>query len=109
MGRGNALQAREKIPTIGKELGMAIRANGNVVQLLDGGRVVAFPVKKMWMLKADIALIANSAQQLKAMADMQPGVTFYLPRPGIGNGKLSWDDVRPVLEELPENVVVCIW
>lgn len=107
MGRGNALQATQKVPGIAKELGSLIKEQGNMVTLLDEGRILAFPVKKLWMLKADLALIAESARLLGVMAREMADTMFYLPRPGCGNGGLEWEQVRPMLEGLPGNVRVC--
>lgn len=107
MGRGNALQATQKIKGIARELGTRIKEQGNVVTYLDEGKVIAFPVKKAWYLKADLALIAESARLLRAIAIDAAKTIFYLPRPGCGNGQLEWEQVRPLLEELPGNVRVC--
>lgn len=32
-----------------------------------------------------------------------------LPRPGCGNGRLVWADVKPVLAGLPDEVLIITW
>ncbi len=103
MGRGCAAQAKSKIPGIARELGHKNR-RGLYNGFLDDHRVYAFQVKNNWWEKADLDLIRNSATALHAKALLMKGTTFVLPRPGCGNGKLRWGEVRPLLEMLPDNV-----
>ncbi len=60
-----------------------------------------------WMAQADMALIKRSARELRALADEHGmpnnGIrweSIVLPRPGCGAGELSWDEVRPVLNNI---------
>jgi len=32
-----------------------------------------------------------------------------LPRPGCGNGHRTWEEVKPLLDGLPDNVWVITW
>jgi hypothetical protein len=105
MGRGCAKEAALKNPKLPKILGDKIKANGNVFQWLDGN-IFAFPVKHNWWEKADLELIKQSARELEGWADDEPNETFLLPRPGCGNGQLKWEDVKPLLKNLPDNVTV---
>jgi hypothetical protein len=108
MGRGIALQAERKFKDVDRALGRAINHNGNCVQVLltarepDGREyaVVAFPVKHQWWERADLDLIARSAQQLVSLADQRQWTRVVLPRPGCGNGHLTWDEVEPILRPL---------
>lgn len=106
MGRGVALEATKRYPTIAKRLGSMLKGFGNVVMLLDE-ELLIFPVKHNWYEKAHIPLIQQSAVQLMGLAKKQSHLTYVLPRPGCGNGGLDWEDVRPLLEPLlPDNVHV---
>lgn len=112
MGAGCAKQAAMKIPTLPRVLGNnIIRYGNNVNELLsseDGLKpsVLSFPVKHNWWELADIELIKRSAKELLGYAEQCPHLTFILPRPGCGNGRLKWEWVKPILEFLPDNVEV---
>lgn len=109
MGRGCALEATKRIPGIAKKLGEKIRVWGNETQWIDDdGYLLAFPVKHNWWEKADLELIKESAEYLKEIAEDREneGMNFILPRPGCGNGKRTWEEVKPLLEDLPDNVLV---
>ncbi len=107
MGRGCAREAKERFPGLEYHFALLLRAHGNrVMRLLkpcpaNGGAALAsFPVKYHWREEADLELISRSARQLVALADTFGYARVALPRPGSGNGRLSWEDVRPILAEI---------
>lgn len=108
MGRGCAAEAKERFKGIARELGGLIQSYGNNVMELRKreGPLLSFPVKHNWWEEADLKLIERSAGKLWVHADDSPEVNFILPRPGCGNGGLKWEDVKPVIEFLPDNVLV---
>ena len=102
MGRGCALEAKTRYPGIDKVLGQHIRLKGNIVSILreddaDGDTIVSFPVKHHWREEADPKLIEVSARTLSGYADLHGWRVIVMPRPGCGNGRLRWDDVRALL------------
>lgn len=112
MGRGCALEAKQRWPEVPRLLGLHIKnpALGNHVHFLitlsgDGTKVeslYSFPVKHNWNERADIALIRRSAQELvHQMNDLRDRGhkrdVIVMPRPGCGNGGLRWEDVKPIL------------
>lgn len=111
MGRGIALQAKTRYPQIARKLGEYIARYGN--RCFNLGcygeyRLVSFPVKHRWDQPADLNLISLSARQLVEMTDKFGWQAVYMPRPGCGNGRLDWNQVRPVLEPvLDERFYVC--
>lgn len=108
MGRGCAWEAKQRIPTVAKVLGSMIQEHGNHVHHL-GTFLMSFPVKHSWWERADLELIKQSAIELRSEAITYKDWSFYLPRPGCGNGKLSWEgEVKPLLEslDLPDNIVI---
>lgn len=111
MGRGCAKEAKDRDPLLPYSLGAAIKEKGNIPALIKqsgrvNGRILSFPVKHNYWEKADLALIAYSAGQLHAIAKINPEMTFILPRPGCGNGHRTWEEVKPLLVGLPDNVWV---
>ncbi len=110
MGRGVALQAKQRYPGIEFQLGSRLRQEGNSVHALGVEHLFSFPVKYYWNQKADLLLIAESARQLAAIAEVFSAKIFLLPRPGCGNGGLEWNTVKDVIQSiLPDNVHVITW
>lgn len=100
MGRGIALQAKIKIPTLPVELGELIHHFGNKLFMFGEYKILTFPVKHNWWEKANLALISENARELAEFANLfSKTYPIYLPRPGCGNGKLDWKDVKPILEK----------
>jgi hypothetical protein len=110
MGRGCALEGAQRYSDLPKLLGESLKNSGNVIQLLfpEGSKnpILTFPVKHQWFEDADPELIHQSALELKKIAEKVTHIKFILPRPGCGNGRLKWQDVKPLLEDLPDNVLV---
>lgn len=117
MGRGCALQAKQRWPHIAKSFGTRLLAEGNkVLQLAyvtsalnNGGApfwLLSFPTKHHWRDEADLDLIARSAGELtdyvagwEGLCERSPVVV--IPRPGVGNGKRDWEtEVKPILSDL---------
>ena len=120
MGRGCAQEAAQRWPYLPLQFGQLLRKCGNCImplglilptgQLvngtpehpawkakkeLGGSYLISFPVKHHWNEEADLHLIHYSAQTLAFWAQYYSSVV--LPRPGCGNGRLSWDTVKPVI------------
>lgn len=112
MGRGIALEAKQRWPEIPRILGSTIQIVGNVPYMwhYHGTEFpflrafFSFPVKHRWQEQASIPLIKLSAIWLECMASYLPDQTFVLGRPGCGNGGLTWSQVKPLLTDLPDNV-----
>lgn len=104
MGKGIALQAKQRFPDLPKRLGKFLSEFNNTVHSFGiDYRIISFPTKHNWQEKSDIKLIEESCQRLKALFDYTELGYFvkeiYMPRPGCANGQLSWGDVKPVLEK----------
>lgn len=113
MGRGCAREAKDRYPGLARHFARRLAQHGNVVQrlttILTDGRwefdLLSFPVKHHWHEAADLPLIERSARDLVAYVDLwtlrrERSPFVLLPRPGCGNGQLTWDEVRPVIEPL---------
>lgn len=105
MGRGCALEAKQRYPLIEFVLGRAIKEDGNRCHLLLA-KLCSFPVKHNWWEQADLELIERSAKELMDLVDQLKKERVLLPRPGCGNGGLKWDEVKQVLGCLDERITV---
>ena len=101
MGRGVALQAKQRFPRLPYELGRLIWQSGSRVFAFPKYRLYSLPVKYHWREKADLDLIVFGCQRLAAIVPL--GRKVYLVRPGCGAGGLAWDIVRaaiaPILDD----------
>lgn len=104
MGKGIALQARQRFPMIEFTLGRLIQKYGNHTFYLGYG-LISFPTKHNWRDdKSDIELIKRSAIELVSLFKGDVPIRnksnrrILLTRPGCGSGNLNWSDVRPILQ-----------
>lgn len=114
MGRGAALTAKRQYPGLDLALGKQVKARSGhlkrygLVWIQRNGTppiVGAFQVKYAWYDRANLDLIRYSTERLSEFAERVDGL-IYLNFPGIGNGKLAFDDVLPIVSTLPDNVYV---
>jgi hypothetical protein len=96
-GRGVAREAATRYPGLAEKMGSLLKEKGN--QVLDlGNGIVTFPVEETPWSLPDLRIIARSAQELRALADISGWWKIVVPRPGCGGGGLAWQDVKPILE-----------
>jgi hypothetical protein len=105
MGRGCARQAKDVVPGVDHKLGGLLAEHGNRVMRLaslpDGSHLGSFPVKHGWREEADLTLIERSAYQLVELMNRFGYQTVFLPRPGAGIGKRSYQaEIKPLIEEI---------
>lgn len=103
MGRGLALQTKQRYPEFPRVLARHLLNNGNVIGIFHEYSIITFPVKHHWQDKADLILIRESAQALGAFmreqTDNPACLSVYAPKVGCGNGQRNWHEVSPILEE----------
>jgi len=108
MGRGIALQAKQRYPQLPFLLGERLKQMGNRVYYFPELDIITFPTKHNWFENSDPSLIHKSACELYHMctndyintADSYGWEKVYLVRPGCSNGKLDWQDVKPIIEPI---------
>jgi hypothetical protein len=108
MGRGCALEAKQRFTWLPKMVGDHIQSFGNLPANFKhshdmvGYTLWTFPVKSNWYEKASLALIEMSARHLAAIFSHPEykDTVVVMPRPGCGNGQLKWEDVKPILEPI---------
>jgi len=99
LGKGIALEARRRYPSLEVILGKLIRMYGNHVFKLGYG-LISFPTKWHWREDSDIELIKRSAQELVSILKDDPAKRVLLTRPGCGNGNLRWSGVKPFIQDI---------
>jgi len=97
MGRGTALQAKNKYPDIAKRCGQFLNNHGNHVGVFEDYKLITFPTKHGWWEDSDLVLIEQSAVELGSLPYNN---TFVLGCPGCGCGKLDWSDVKLIIEPI---------
>ena len=108
MGRGVALQASRRYPTLAAEYGHWCMFHGAELFIVpslsygDNRRLVCFPVKPpatnpalSWRQPADLGLINHSTI---ALSERFRHTQVWLPLVGCGNGGLAPADVLPILD-----------
>jgi hypothetical protein len=130
MGRGFAKSLADKLPFLASNAGKAImRSQGCKISGWDGfplnygiipyvaGSTNAyaieevfviglFQVKHHWGEPAKQYLVEMATEMLNAFATHHHHMTFAVNFPAIGNGNLNYDDIYPIINELPDNVDV---
>jgi len=108
MGRGVALEAAHRMKNLRGYLGALLEGNGNHVFWMPENNLYTFPTKHNWRDSSSPALIAQSAFELMGHISFRGHNEVYLPRPGVGNGGLLWEDIKSLLEGiLDDRVIVC--
>lgn len=97
MGRGIALQAKQMYPELPGLLGERLHTFGNRVFYFSDYDLITFPSKHVWWDASDPDLIRISGEQLVELTKDQGFEKVYLTRPGCGNGRLTWEVVRPII------------
>ena len=112
MGRGAAAAVRERYRGVDVAMAQAVlgaKKHGRHlawVAIEPQHAIGWFQVKAHWQEQAIPELIGRAARELATLAAERPHLRFHLNAPGIGNGRLSWADVAPLLAPLPDNVLV---
>ncbi len=100
MGIGTALVAKKLHPGLPKKLGDYVYRFGNRPFLLRQYGLITFPTKHHWRDSSSVNLIMESARKITIIADKHGLHSIVMPRPGCGNGGLTWDFVKPYIEDL---------
>lgn len=101
MGKGIAMEAIQRFPTLGKLLGHHVKCSGNypIVIDFDDVKIASFPTKNDWRKDSDIQLIEESAILLKNVLPKDVK-HVAMSRVGCGNGNLNWNRVKAVLKPI---------
>ena len=110
MGAGCALEAVTRYPDLKRAMGRRLTKFGNHLFYFDQYNLITFPTKDVWWRESSLEIIARSALELDKWITDSPEnkLNIYLPRPGCGNGRLTWPMVKPVLEPILSDRVVIV-
>lgn len=111
MGAGIAKILSEKAPGISRAAGRLIEEDDNLhygLLVIEYGiqLVGLFQTKVEFWKKSRLSLIQNSIKKLVEWCREHQWCVVNLNFPGIGCGGLSEGEVKPLLRELPDQVVV---
>lgn len=120
MGAGAALEAARRYPSLPLAAGIRLRQMvgfrpelygvlpryGWAVVQSDNYRIGLFQTKYHYRVRSDLELIRFSVEQLRLWLRARPREVVALNFPGIGYGQLRRVDVLPLLEPLPDRVVI---
>jgi hypothetical protein len=114
MGRGAARQVRDHFNGIDQLIGYELTQQplAHILWIArdentdDASYLGWFKVKQNWYEPASVILILESSLQLTAWAKTYPDRLFHMNFPGVGNGQLNIEQVLPIVEPLPDNVLL---
>lgn len=116
MGRGIALEAKRRYPTLPKIAGDWIVANGFkdgyygiMVDVLLDSPMGLFQVKHHYADQASLKLIETSCEMLAVWINEKQLARVNMNYPGIGAGRLPKSAVAPILEQHLGESPVTIW
>ena len=66
----------------------------------------AFQTKLHWQKLSPLYLVEDSVDKLTRIAKERPTWSFHLPCPAVNHGGQPVEDVLPMLEKLPDNVII---
>ncbi len=72
----------------------------------NGQWIGAFQTKINWQDSSPMDVVQGSIDQLLHVAIRRPNYTFHLPCPAVNHGGKSEKEIVPLLEKLPDNVIV---
>lgn len=115
MGKGLALQFKQKFPENFKQYASACKAGavkpGSMFVVATGNDtnpkfLINFPTKRHWKDRSRIDDIKSGLVALVAETKASKMASLAIPPLGCGLGGLNWNDVKPLIEEafsaLPE-------
>ncbi len=121
MGAGIAKQAANRYPALpnilgstqieyGAKDGQFFTARSRRPQVFLKYRLITFPTKITWDQDSSLDLIEASCHHLVDIVNKVPQIkgSVYLPKPGVGNGNLEWNQVKAVISEiLDDRFIIC--
>lgn len=108
MGKGLALEAANRFPTLPRLLASRIKRTNNQVYLFAQLGLFTFPTKTDWHRPSTVPLLMKSCGELIALVDKYGMEEVYLPQVGCGEGGLRWHEVGPDLQRMLDDRFVVV-
>lgn len=111
MGAGFAKQALNVSNGLAKDFGDKIKLknlNGGFYGIIPSecGKYLTFQTKLHWMDDSPLKVVTESCLMLKRFSDKNSDKIIGLPYPAINNGGRTKSEIFPIIEILPDNVIV---
>lgn len=103
MGAGVALRAKQFFPHLPQSLGIHVKSHGNIPYVDVHRGIITLPTKHHWRDDSDIDLIVSGVKRVVVLVNALPFPEerrIAMTRPGCGNGRLRWSDVKDAIEPL---------
>jgi len=108
-GRGIARYVRDTFNQVPAELGKQIKhmsVYGLKFTNITGFWIGAFQVKRHYAKPAELSIVQYSTDALHTVAQDHPDMTFHMNYPAIGYGRMDVTDIEPIVNSLPDNVIL---
>ncbi len=102
MGKGTALQAKQKYPSLPFMHGENIRLYGNEVFYYPIYDIICFPTKHNWWENSNLDLIKTSMKHLYYICMENCIWKVIIPKVGCSNGGLRWECVKEKILDILE-------
>ena len=99
MGKGIALQAKERYPELPTLLAYHIKTCGNTIGISKEHKIITFPTKNNYWEKSSYELIKESCHDLFILCIQWNIEKIVMPMVGCSNGGLKWDEVKKIIYE----------
>lgn len=113
MGKGIALQFKERFPTNFKIYAAECKANrvqiGKMLVVKENSMygeklIINFPTKTEWFKKSQYNYIEEGLKDLRKVIEIYQIKSIAIPPLGSGNGGLKWDNVKQLLNKYLEDL-----
>lgn len=100
MGAGNALEAKKLFPGLPAKLGAWVDEHGNRPFICREEGILTLPTKRHWQDMSNALFIRDNVIKLVELVDKYKLHHIVMPRPGCGNGGLTWGFVAPYIDDI---------
>ncbi len=109
MGAGIAKEVKDRFPGIEYKAGKAVNSlcgSEGIYGLILSSKIGLFQTKRHFKDNAILHIIETSSKMLEVHARSHPEYRYALNFPGIGLGRRKYEDVLPLINNLPDNVEI---
>lgn len=109
MGKGLALECKQRFPSIEIDWGREVLYKGGKVCYYPSDKLIMFPTKNDYKKPSTLEILKKSLYELDELIDSYDIRDIIMPRIGCGNGGLDWEKtVKPFLLKWPKSSNITI-